>query len=160
MSISSRRAGSRFRILGDHNVSHYLILQFQAAGYDAVHMKKRLPHDASDEKLFDYARQDGRVIITNDKDFLDLHRFDLSATAGVVVLPTGNDIRDVPGKNDLFGAAFAHIVAVGPQDSACWRGRLAHYQRTGHLVTYQACRNAATDAVVTEQQDSVFYPQP
>ena len=51
------------------NISPYTVTALQESGWDAVRVSEILPADASDETILERARDDGRVVITQDLDF-------------------------------------------------------------------------------------------
>ncbi len=62
----------------------------QAAGHDVMTVRDQGLGGATDEKLFDVCAEEGRVLITLDRDFGKVTRFPPSTSAGIVVLELGS----------------------------------------------------------------------
>ncbi len=56
-------------LLADMNISPKTVEVLGQQGWDIVRISQFLPVDASDQKILKFARQEGRVIITQDLDF-------------------------------------------------------------------------------------------
>lgn len=75
------------RLLIDANLGRKFTNLLNLAGYDAVHINDLLPK-ASDENVLSIAKREGRIIITNDKDFGELvFKLGILST-GIVLLRT------------------------------------------------------------------------
>ncbi len=59
------------RILTDENISPVIVAALEAAGHDVVAVATMMP-GASDEAVIARAASDGRVLVTEDKDFGEL----------------------------------------------------------------------------------------
>ncbi len=59
------------RFLADENVSRYVVEQLRAAGFDVAAIGLTNP-GASDTDVLATARREGRVLITEDRDFGEL----------------------------------------------------------------------------------------
>jgi len=57
------------RFLADAGVSPDTIALLTRLGHDAIHVRAPEMHRAQDRELVDYARSEGRVIVTFDLDF-------------------------------------------------------------------------------------------
>lgn len=57
------------KLLIDNALSHQLAELLSAAGHDAVHLRDRIPVDSPDERVFELAQQEDRVIVSADTDF-------------------------------------------------------------------------------------------
>jgi predicted nuclease of predicted toxin-antitoxin system len=66
------RKGSSLRFLADMNISPVTVAVLAAEGTDIVRVSSLLPANASDESILRLARQEGRVVITQDMDFSSL----------------------------------------------------------------------------------------
>ena len=60
------------RFLADMNISPRTIEALRQQGWDIVRVSQVMPVDALDSELLDFARKDGRVIVTQDLDFSTL----------------------------------------------------------------------------------------
>lgn len=57
------------RLLADMNISPQTVEALRLQGWDILRVPDLLPVHASDEAILNYARQVGRVVITQDLDF-------------------------------------------------------------------------------------------
>lgn len=62
----------RTRFLADMNISPKTVAALQQAGWDIVRVSQRLPGSASDDDVIALARQEQRVLLTQDLDFSTL----------------------------------------------------------------------------------------
>jgi len=60
------------RFLADMNISPRTIEALRQQGWDIVRVSQVMPVDALDSEILDFARKDGRVIVTQDLDFSTL----------------------------------------------------------------------------------------
>lgn len=79
---------SKVKILVDINVPQEFILFFQEKLFDVRDIKKEKPK-IKDKELIELAKSDDRIIITFDKDFIELGRHRKIKHIGIVVLKTG-----------------------------------------------------------------------
>lgn len=61
--------GAPLRFVADMNISPLTVSALATEGVDIVRVPSLLPVNASDESILDLARQQGRVVITQDTDF-------------------------------------------------------------------------------------------
>ena len=73
------------RFVADENVSRYVIERLRAAGFDVVAISLTSP-GASDSDVLATARRDGRILITEDRDFGELVVRQRLELQGVVLL--------------------------------------------------------------------------
>ena len=57
------------RLLADMNISPKTVDALQQQGWDIIRVSEVLATDASDEEILGFAREQGRVVITQDLDF-------------------------------------------------------------------------------------------
>ena len=60
------------RFLVDMNLPSKTVTNFQQQGWDVFRVSQVLPMDAEDSKILEFARQQNRIIITQDLDFSSL----------------------------------------------------------------------------------------
>lgn len=60
------------RFLADMNISPRTIEALRQQGWDIVRVSQVMPVDALDSEILDFARKDGRVVVTQDLDFSTL----------------------------------------------------------------------------------------
>lgn len=63
-----------YRLLCDENAEPETVEYLEADGHDAAHVSEVLSTGADDEQVAAYAREDERVLVTNDTDFLNEER--------------------------------------------------------------------------------------
>lgn len=70
-AISTKKQGETclLKILVDNALSHRLAELLCLSGYDAVHLRDRIPVDSLDEEVFELAKSEGRIILSADTDF-------------------------------------------------------------------------------------------
>lgn len=59
----------KIRFLANMNISPKSVDALRRQGWNIVRVSEFLPLDASDEKILNFARQEGRVVVTQDLDF-------------------------------------------------------------------------------------------
>lgn len=57
------------RFLIDNALSPFLADELRASGHDALHVRERQMHAASDDQIFAWAAQEDRIIVSADTDF-------------------------------------------------------------------------------------------
>jgi predicted nuclease of predicted toxin-antitoxin system len=77
------------RFLADENLHAGLVAWLRSTGHDVVHAAETLGGE-SDEVVLRRAREESRVVITDDKDFGDLVVHRRLSTAGVLLLRQGD----------------------------------------------------------------------
>jgi predicted nuclease of predicted toxin-antitoxin system len=114
------------RIVVDMNLSPRWAVRLSGLGHDAVHWSAVGDPRATDESVLAWARSEGRVIVTHDRDFPALLR--IAGTAGPsVVLVRQAD----PGAGLL--ATFVS-EAISAHQSALERGAVLVIDRRGARV--------------------------
>ena len=73
------------RFLADENVSRFVVAGLQAAGFDVVAVALTSP-GVSDSDVLAAARREGRILITEDRDFGELVVRQRLSVQGVVLL--------------------------------------------------------------------------
>ncbi|OGK88843.1 MAG: hypothetical protein A2X52_05550 [Candidatus Rokubacteria bacterium GWC2_70_16] len=116
------------RFLADESCDHAVVRALRAAGFDVVAVAEVTPR-ASDEAVIERAAREGRVLLTEDKDFGQLVYASARSTAGVILLrfPAGarasladGVLRLVRRQGDSLVGGFAVVqpgrvrIARGP----------------------------------------------
>ncbi len=73
------------RFLADENVSRLVVERLRAAGWDVLSIGGALG-GASDGEVLETARREGRILITEDRDFGELVVRQRLGAAGVILL--------------------------------------------------------------------------
>jgi len=104
------------RFLADAGVSPDTIALLTRLGHDAIHVRAPEMHRAQDRELVDYARSEGRVIVTFDLDFGDILALGVLDRPSVILLRLSDERpAEVNGR-------LATVVAE--QDTALEAGAL------------------------------------
>ena len=74
------------RFLADAGVSPSTVAFLTRLGHDAIHVRALEMHRAQDRELVDYARSEGRVIVTFDLDFGDILALGVLDRPSVILL--------------------------------------------------------------------------
>jgi predicted nuclease of predicted toxin-antitoxin system len=74
------------KILANENLSEPVILYLQSLGHDVVSCRSPELSGSSDNEVYQKAVEEGRLIVTMDKDFLRMRRFPPDACGGIVVV--------------------------------------------------------------------------
>ncbi|WP_436910062.1 DUF5615 family PIN-like protein [Halosimplex marinum] len=73
-------------VLADENVDHRVVHRLEHYGIDVEHVDfaAELEKGCSDSRIAEYSRETGRVVLTNDDDFL--RTFDSGDLAGILFI--------------------------------------------------------------------------
>lgn len=77
----------RFKL--DENLSSSVAELFRSAGHDTVTVREQGLQSAPDERVFVVAAQEGRTLVTLDRDLGQVLRFPPDASAGIIVIDAG-----------------------------------------------------------------------
>lgn len=64
-----------YRIICDEHIEQQIVTYLEREGHDAIHVETALSLSADDTDIAAYAREENRVVLTNDDDFLDTNEF-------------------------------------------------------------------------------------
>jgi predicted nuclease of predicted toxin-antitoxin system len=74
------------KILANENLYEPIIDYLRAQGHEVLSCRSRELSGASDDVVYRKAVDEGRVIVTMDKDFLKMRRFPPDACGGIIVV--------------------------------------------------------------------------
>src|SRR5215475_9393621 len=118
------------RFLIDENLGPRLAPALRSAGYDAIDVFALKLNGRSDEDVFAAAWRDGRILLTQDRDFLDDCQFQPHRNAGVVVLPAVND--------DGLMKAMVYALSIIKNGAELWTGAKILVSQDGTFtITHQ-----------------------
>ena len=100
------------RFLIDENINPELALELRNVGYDAIDVFGLILNGRSNEDVFAAAWREQRILMTQDRDFLDDCRFPPYRNAGIVVLPAVND--------DTLTKALVYALSVIRTGPGSW----------------------------------------
>lgn len=106
------------RIKLDENIGRRGRELLLAAGHDVMTVRDQGLQGATDERVFEACRAEGRVLITLDRDFGQVLRFPPAGTSGVVIL----DLGPRPGPQALLDRlkSFLAVLASRPLTGRLW----------------------------------------
>lgn len=84
------------KIKTDENIGRRGIEVLRRGGHDVMSVREQGLGGSSDEKLFNVCCDEGRVLVTLDRDFGQIPRFPPERSAGIVILEVGGAVS-VPG---------------------------------------------------------------
>jgi predicted nuclease of predicted toxin-antitoxin system len=116
----------------DENIGRRGLHLLSAAGHDVTTVRDENLQGAADEKLFQVCCDEGRALITLDRDFGQVLRFPAHESAGLVVLDLGPRISLRALTERLQD--FLTVLATRPLDGALWivePGRVRIHLRHG-----------------------------
>lgn len=98
------------RFLADAGVSPDTVAFLTRLGHDAIHVRALDLHRAQDRELVDYARSEGRVVVTFDLDFGDILALGVLDRPSVILLRLSDERpAEVNGR---LGAVVAEQAAA------------------------------------------------
>ncbi len=74
------------KFLIDENISPLVAEHLRDLGYDAKHVREVDLKGRPDNEIMEYARREGRSLITLDADFADIRNYPLGSHAGIIRL--------------------------------------------------------------------------
>lgn len=74
------------RLLLDANIPRSTKVVLAACGHDVVDVRDILPPAAPDSVIYERAKQEGRLLITRDYDFLNILLYPPAGTPGIIVV--------------------------------------------------------------------------
>lgn len=78
------------RFIADENIPNDLILAIRRKGHSVKDLKEENLTGISDQDLLAIANKEKRIIITLDKDFINISQFSLKKHCGIIVLRYNN----------------------------------------------------------------------
>jgi predicted nuclease of predicted toxin-antitoxin system len=129
------------RFLVDENLGPELAPTLRNLGYNAADIYALNLNGRSDEDVFAAAWRERRILLTQDRDFLDDRRFPRHRNPGVVVLPAQND--------GALINALVYALALVRQGRELWEGVKMVVCEDGILTV--VCHNHNTGALETSR---------
>jgi len=96
----------------DENLGVRTAEVFRAAGHEVATVDEQGLRSAPDTRVFEFCADEGRVLVTLDREFADPLVFPPERSAGVAVLR----VPDLPGGQALVAAAMRLAVAMEVDD--------------------------------------------
>ena len=78
------------RLKVDENLSRRAVDLIRTAGHDVATSVSQGLRGATDEMLFEVCKQEGRAVVTLDRDFGEVLRYPPAGSAGIMVLAIGH----------------------------------------------------------------------
>ena len=127
------------RFLVDENLGPKLAPSLRHLGYNATDTYTLKLNGRSDKEVFAAAWREQRILLTQDRDFLDDRKFPRHRNPGVVVLPPFNE--------GALINALVYTLALVRQDRELWQGVKIVVCQDGTLTV--TCQNHDTGTLET-----------
>ena len=114
----------------DENLGNLGKFLLEADGHDVLTVAEQQLSGAEDAHIYDVCREEGRVLVTLDRDFGQTLRFPPEATPGIVVLECKG--RVAPSMILARVTEFAALLGTRPVDRELWivePGRVRIHER-------------------------------
>ncbi|GEM_PF-1222816 len=97
------------KVFADHCVGGFFANPLRELGIDVLTAGEIKMHRATDERIFEYAANEKRVLLSFDRDFINIARFNIKSGAGVVVFEIDRLNRETIKKRiaDFFTGKLA-----------------------------------------------------
>lgn len=82
------------KIFTDECIHTDIILALRESGNDVLTVDEAGLSGSDDEVIFDFARKNKRILLTFDRGFGDIFRFDISGSSGVIIVLISQMLRD------------------------------------------------------------------
>lgn len=109
------------RFLIDENVPDDLTVILKKEGYDRKTIAEFRLKSRDDKVIFDLARKENLVIITQDKDFLNDRLFPIQKSLGIAVLPACSE------NDNAFVTAFGNLLTIHGKSHELWNDQKVHF---------------------------------
>jgi len=97
------------RFLADEDVYAITVRWLRAAGHDVLYVCETPQRGISDDRVWDWARQEGRILVTRDKGFG--RRFVGSTPPRVGIILIRGDFQETPAVHQTLADALAAVPA-------------------------------------------------
>ena len=96
------------KFLADEHIELSIVTGLKLIGIDAISVNEAGKRQSDDEEILRYAKENDRVIITRDSDFIKLHKKG-AEHAGIVFISKFLDIGKVIGEIEKVSMLFDNI---------------------------------------------------
>ena len=93
------------KFLADEHIELSIVNGLKLLGIDAVSVNEAGKRESDDQEILSFAKENDRVIITRDSDFVKLHKKG-AEHAGIVFIPKFLDIGKVIGEIEKISMLF------------------------------------------------------
>ena len=112
----------------DECVNLDVVLALRQNGFDALTVKDAKLTGSDDEIVFKFAYENKRVLLTYDRGFGDIFRFNISKSKGVIIVLTGR-MR----KNEIINIILSFMSTINKQ--ADLHGKLVIIEKSKIRIT-------------------------
>ena len=112
-----------FKFLADECVNADVVLGLREAGVDILTVREAGLTGSDDDTIFGFAVENKRVLLSFDRGFGDIFRFNIHKSSGVIVVLVGQ-----MSKSEIIGIILTFLAAL--KSPAGLRGKLAILGRT------------------------------
>lgn len=116
------------KIFADECINLDVILALRQNGFDTFTVKDAKLTGSDDEAIFKFAYENKRILLTYDRGFGDIFRFNISKSSGVIVVLTGK-----MKKNEIINIILGFMSIKNKQ--ANLRGKLIIIGKTKIRIT-------------------------
>ena len=103
-----------FKIFADECINLDVIFALRQSGFDTLTVKDAELTGSDDETIFEFACENKRILLTYDRGFGDIFRFDMSKSGGVIIVLTGK-----MEKNEIVNIVLTFISTINKQADLC-----------------------------------------
>lgn len=83
-----------FKLFADECVNTDIVLVLRQSGFDVLTVKEAKLTGFDDETIFNFACSSKRILLTFDRGFGDIFRFNISKSSGIIVMLISQMSRD------------------------------------------------------------------
>jgi predicted nuclease of predicted toxin-antitoxin system len=86
----------RLRFFADHCISNFIIQVLRDAGYEVFRLRDYIPTDSADKVVISKAQELDSILVSLDKDFIDIVTYPPANYNGIIALQVRNHPEIIP----------------------------------------------------------------
>lgn len=99
------------KLFADECIHADLISAIKKRGFDIITVKDAGLNGASDDQIFKFALKNQRILLTFDREFGDVFRFNISHTGGIIII-----LIEQLNHEDLINIILNFLSFINPGD--------------------------------------------